>query len=69
MAAAPQKTKPKTLPAEYELQCYTIKSVLGQGGFGITCLAHDNNLERDVAIKEFMPRDMAGRDKDYTVVP
>jgi serine/threonine protein kinase len=67
MADTSQKIEPKTLPVGYELQCYTIKSVLGQGGFGITYLADDNNLEREVAIKEFMPRDIAGRGNDYTV--
>ncbi|MCH8846425.1 MAG: serine/threonine protein kinase [Proteobacteria bacterium] len=46
---------------------YTVKSILGQGGFGITYLAHDGNLERDVAIKEFMPQEMAARSADYTV--
>lgn len=56
-----------TLPVGYELNEYTIKSILGQGGFGITYLAHDNNLERDVAIKEFMPQGMATRNEDYTL--
>jgi serine/threonine protein kinase len=63
MAEAPVKIEPKNLPAGYELQCYTIKSVLGQGGFGVTY------LERDVAIKEFMPREIAGRDNNYTLRP
>lgn len=67
MVDLPKKIEPKTLPTGYELQCYTIKSVLGQGGFGVTYLAHDNNLDREVAIKEFMPRDMATRGNDYTI--
>lgn len=67
MVDLPKKSEPKTLPAGYELQCYTIKSVLGQGGFGVTYLAHDKNLDRKVAIKEFMPRDMATRGDDYTI--
>ncbi len=67
MADAPQKIEPKTLPAGYDLQCYTIKSVLGQGGFGVTYLAQDNNLDREVAIKEFMPREIAARDNNYTI--
>ncbi len=37
------------------LQNYTIRSVLGQGSFGITYLAQDNNLHMKVAIKEFFP--------------
>jgi serine/threonine protein kinase len=67
MAESTSKIVPKTLPVDYDLQCYTIKRVLGQGGFGITYLAQDNTLEREVAIKEFMPRDIAGRGNDYTV--
>ena len=61
------KIEPQTLPEGYELECYTIKKVLGQGGFGVTYLAVDRNLERDVAIKEFMPRDMAKRENNYTL--
>jgi serine/threonine protein kinase len=67
MTESSKKIEPKTLPAGYELQCYTIKTVLGQGGFGVTYLAQDNNLEREVAIKEFMPRDIAARDNNYTI--
>lgn len=41
---------------------YRIERVLGQGGFGITYLATDLNLERKVAIKEFFPKDYCGRE-------
>ncbi len=64
-----KRVEASTLPVGYELQFYTIKSVLGQGGFGVTYLANDNNLDREIAIKEFMPRDIAVRDNDYTVRP
>ncbi len=56
-----------TLPVDYELNVYKIKSILGQGGFGITYLAYDSSLDRDVAIKEFMPQGMAARGEDYTL--
>jgi serine/threonine protein kinase len=69
MSETLSKIEEKTLPVDYELQCYTIKSILGQGGFGVTYLAQDNNLEREVAIKEFMPREIAGRKNDYTIQP
>ncbi len=57
------------LPVGHELLWYEIQSVLGHGGFGITYLAHDNNLGRDVALKEFMPRMWASRQSDFTVRP
>ncbi len=43
---------------------YRIEKVLGQGGFGITYLATDINLERKVAIKEFFPKNYC--DRNYT---
>ena len=42
-------------------QRYLIGRVLGQGGFGITYLAFDTKLEAKVAVKEFMPNDIATR--------
>lgn len=42
---------------------YQIDMVLGQGGFGITYLATDINLQRKVAIKEFFPKDFCDRDE------
>lgn len=41
---------------------YRIVSVLGRGGFGITYLAVVENLDKQVAIKEFFPRGMYNRD-------
>lgn len=43
---------------------YRIEQVLGQGGFGITYLATDMNLQRLVAIKEFFPKDYCDRADD-----
>ena len=50
---------------------YVIEQVLGKpGGFGITYLARDVTLENEVAIKEYLPRDLAGRGTDgMSVVP
>ena len=40
---------------------YIVGRVLGQGGFGITYLAWDESLRARVAVKEYMPNDMAAR--------
>jgi hypothetical protein len=48
---------------------YRIDAVLGQGGFGITYLATDVNLNAPVAIKEYLPADYAQRASDKSVSP
>ena len=63
------KAHRNSLPPGYKLLWYEINKILGQGGFGITYLAHDMNLDRDVAIKEYLPVEIAVRDGDFTVHP
>jgi serine/threonine protein kinase len=58
---------PDALPAQYRLHWYVLERVLGQGGFGITYLARDSNLDQAVAIKEYLPVDVATRRPDATV--
>ena len=48
-------THQNALPLGSMLMEYRLTSVLGAGGFGITYLACDTNLEKDVAIKEYLP--------------
>ena len=58
------------LPGGYQLEEYKFERVLGAGGFGITYLAHEKTLKRKVAIKEFLPRDIAMRgDGGVTIHP
>jgi serine/threonine protein kinase len=51
------------------LDVYKIEKILGQGGFGITYLAEDVNLEKKVAIKEYLPVGLAVREGGATVQP
>jgi hypothetical protein len=60
---------PDALPVGYRLHWYVLEHVLGQGGFGITYLARDTNLDRRVAIKEYLPGEIARRRSDATAHP
>lgn len=62
-------TSRNALPSGYQIHWYVISKILGQGGFGITYLAEDSNLGRDVAIKEYLPTGMAIREGDDSVQP
>jgi len=57
------------LPTGYQLQNYRIDEILGEGGFGITYKATDLNLNRIVAIKEYIPLGTATRSSTGDVVP
>ena len=46
---------------------YLIQRVLGQGGFGITYLAWDEQLGMRVAIKEFFPQSIVSRDCSWSL--
>ncbi len=58
---------PHQLPQGTVLQNqYILGRVLGQGGFGITYLGWDRNLERPVAIKEYFPQTLVGRESAHS---
>ena len=58
-----------SLQPGYQLHWYVIKRILGQGGFGITYLAEDTNLDQEVAIKEYLPVELAVREQDDSIHP
>ncbi|HXV11252.1 MAG TPA: protein kinase [Burkholderiales bacterium] len=64
-----QRIKQHGLPAKTMLLEFRVESILGAGGFGVTYLARDTNLEKNVAIKEYLPVDVALRALDGSVVP
>ena len=57
------------LPPSYRLQEYELVRVLGVGDFDITYLGTDHNLKKAVAIKEYLPSDIANRTTNHSVVP
>ena len=62
-------THASALAIGHRLQEYIIGRLLGHGGFGLTYLAQDTNLNSLVAIKEFLPQEFAVRNPDSSVVP
>jgi Protein kinase domain/WD domain, G-beta repeat len=48
---------------------FRIERVLGAGGFGITYLATETALARQVTIKEYFPSDFAARNEELGAVP
>ncbi len=69
--SAPPPAKPRVdaaaLPSGHRVFEYRIDKMLGGGGFGLTYLAHDVNLELPVALKEYYPGDLATRSADSSV--
>ncbi|CAH0167931.1 Serine/threonine-protein kinase PK-1 [Erwinia aphidicola] len=62
------RTVPNALPVGYRFNEFEIEQVIGGGGFGIVYRARDHQLERTIAIKEFMPASLAARNSDLTLV-
>lgn len=67
--SAPSTRSPVALPEGTVLrEQYRIGAVLGMGNFGITYRAQDEHLDTTVAIKEYYPRQLAGRTEEGLTV-
>ena len=65
----PTHQHPGALPKGYRIGEYEIVRVLGAGGFGITYLAFDHQLDGPVALKEYFPAETARREPGWGVAP
>jgi len=61
MADAHPPRTPAPLPPGTRLDTVELRRVLGIGGFGIVYLAFDHALQREVAVKEYLPGALAAR--------
>ncbi len=66
-AAQPREAPGAALPVGQALQEFVIEGLVGEGGFGIVYLARDTRLDRIVALKEYMPTNLAQRGTDRSV--
>src|SRR5918999_401773 len=65
---ADQSQGGNTLPIGTRLGEFEIIDLIGEGGFGIVYLAYDHSLDRQVALKEYMPSALAHREDDGVTV-
>jgi non-specific serine/threonine protein kinase len=57
------------LPIGTALMGYTVAGIIGRGGFGVVYVARDSRTERTVAVKEYLPSNIALRNAEGNVVP
>ena len=61
MSAADEQERLDALPRGAALGAYTVEDALGHGGFGIVYRARHNELGNLVAVKEYLPAELALR--------
>ncbi len=61
-------THQDALPSGTRLGEFEVTGLLGVGGFGIVYQAYDHSLQRDVAIKEYLPASLARRSDGQSVI-
>lgn len=59
----------QALPPGTHIGHFKLLKALGQGGFGITYVAWDSQLERTVVLKECFPVELCRRQEDGSLVP
>ncbi len=76
ISATPAAAKPEAeaaeaglLPIGSRIAEFELTRVVGQGGFGVVYEAWDTDLERVVAVKEYLPVSLSTRQGDGTVAP
>jgi serine/threonine protein kinase len=65
----PRRDAGSELKRGHRLREFVVERVLGVGGYSIVYLARDTQLERQVAVKEYLPATLAMRAPDGEVVP
>ena len=60
-------TSNNALPPGSVVGDFTIQGLVGEGGFGVVYRAFDNGMQREVALKEYMPNALARRRADGQV--
>ena len=69
MSPGARASGPRLLPSPVPLDCYELRAVIGQGTAAIVYLGTDRTLRVPVAVREYIPQGLAGRDGASRVVP